>query len=209
MTVLPRHLSTDGVIDAGPAALLAKHGFRRKGRNFHRHREPFVDSAYFQSFRGAPFSFCISLSLILPYHHQVTRGEPLPVSPSSDNASCLASTRVDFPTADGINHWLIVTNDAPAEAVARVVVAHLPEALSFFDAFSSIEHVMSAIRTDSDFADNPPHVNAISLAVLLAYSGQRDAALALLASQRPNALPPGLADRLRNVEEGSSAGWRR
>lgn len=201
MPELPHNLSADGVIDAGPAALLATHGFRRKGRNFHRARGPFVDSVYFQTFRGAPFSFCVDLSLILPYHHQVTRDAKLPSSPSSDNASRLAGTRVDFPDDDDITHWLVVTRDRPAEAVASVVMAHLPAALSFFDAFPSVEYVIAALRSGSDLLDNPPDINAVNLAVLLAYTGNKEEALALLTSFPPRTAPRDLAERLANSEE--------
>jgi hypothetical protein len=203
MTVLPHHLSTDGVIDLGPATLLAEHGFRRKGRNFSRVREPFVESVYFQAFRGAPFSFCIALSLILPYHHFVTRGTKLPGSPSIDNASRLASTRVEFPTDDGINHWLVVTRDAPAEAVASLVTSRLPEALTFFDNFRSVEHVIAATQAENGLVDHSPHINSLNLAVLLAYTGQRQQALATLATLPLQAIPRGLKDRLLNAQEGS------
>jgi len=203
MTLLPHHLSADGVIDAGPGALLASYGFRRKARNFHRSRGPFVDSVYFQTFRGAPFSFCVDLSLILPFHHEVTRGARLPGSPSSGNASRLASTRVDFPAGDDITQWLVVTHDRPAEVVAGVVMEHLPRALSFFDAFPSVEHVIAALRAGSDLLDNPPDVDTVNLAVLLAYVGNQEEALALLTTLPPSAVPRGLAERLANREEGS------
>src|SRR5687767_770003 len=98
MPKLPRQNTADGVIDLGPAELLRSRGFHRTGRTFHRRRGDFVDSVFFQTFRGAPFSFCVDLCLILPYHHEMARGRPLPSAPNALNTTCLLGTRIEFPT---------------------------------------------------------------------------------------------------------------
>jgi hypothetical protein len=194
---LPRHLSVDGVVDTVPAALLEGRGFRRKGRNFHRLRGPFVDSVFFQAFRGAPFSFCVNLSLILPFHHTVLRAADLPESPSADNATWLANTRIEFPTDEGGDHWLVVGPDRPAEVVAQVVVAHLPQALAFFDDFPSIDHVLAEIDAGSERVETPSGDHTLDRAVLLAFTDRLQEALALLAELPHRAVPEGLVDRLR------------
>lgn len=197
MTKLPRHLTADGVIDLGPAELLRGRGFRRAGRNFHRSRHAFVDSVFFQTFRGNPSSFCVNLSLILPYHHEMTRGVPLPGSPSLLNATPLLNSRIRFPASRGKDHWLVVGPEHPAAEVAALVAEHLPEALHFFDAFSSVEQVITKLSSGaSDLFDGRPEVD---LAVLLAWTGRSQEALALLQSLPVQAVPRGLIDRLADA----------
>jgi hypothetical protein len=201
MAKLPRQNTADGVIDLGPAELLRSRGFHRTGRTFHRRRREFVDSVFFQTFRGAPFSFCVDLSLILPYHHEMARGLALPRAPNVLNTTCLFNTRMVFPTDHGEDHWLVITPERSASSVSEVVQEYLPQALQLFDSFTSVDHLITALNSgDSDLFEGPREVD---LAVLLSYTGRRDEAIALLRSLPAHSVPQGLVDRLVNPGQGS------
>lgn len=201
MAKLPRQNTADGVIELGPAELLRSSGFHRTGRTFHRRRHDFVDAVFFQTSRGAPFSFCVDLSLILPYHHEMARGFPLPSAPNALNTTCLFNSRIVFPTDHGEDHWLVITPECPASSVSAVVMEYLPRALQLFDSFTSVDDVITALNSgDSDLFEGSREVD---LAVLLSYMGRRDEAIALLRSLPAHSVPQGLVDRLANVGQRS------
>jgi hypothetical protein len=91
----------DELIAGEPARLLRGHGFKRRGRNFHRQAGDLVRSVWFQTMRGAPGFFCVNLTVLFPFLHEIVHGEPLPRSPSLLNSVPLATRRVRWPTAEG------------------------------------------------------------------------------------------------------------
>lgn len=183
MGKLPLNRTVDGVIAREPREVLRSHGFRRKGRNFHRNRNELVNSAWFQTMRGMPFAFCVNLTLIQAEHHRVWSGRPLPASPSADNSVFLANVRVAFETPEGDqNHWWIVRSETDTPSIARHVAERLESSLAFFDEWRSLAELTRAAERGED---DRLSVRSLDLPILLL--AQNDARRAAAALQ---SLPP-------------------
>lgn len=188
-------ITVDDVVALDPSRLLKQHGFQRRQRAFHRRRGELVDSIYFQSFRAGPQSFCVNLSIIVPFHHEVCRGLALPAHPSPVNTTTLLRARLSFPSPDGPTQWLFVSSLQPVAALAPLVARELEHSLSFFDSFVGIDDIIATLEEGkSDFLIG----NAtLDLAILHARQGRCERALSLLSALDPARVPPGVIERVR------------
>ena len=186
-------LSVDAVIPLAPAALLAQAGFRRSRRTFTRTRGELTDSVFFQTARGAPFSFSIHLAVFHSFHHEVCRGTPLPKAPSVDNATWLVTTQVSFTGKKGATPWVVMEHGHPAAEYADRIAAPLGASLSFFERWETLDAIIAALESgDPAFEWTAP----LDLAILLAFRGEQARARELLRSLGRDQIPAGVAERL-------------
>lgn len=172
--------SVDLIIPLAPAALLRCQGFRRSGRNFVRREGDLIQSVYFQTFTGAPATFTVNLTVILPFHHFVLRGADLPKSPSAQNCSRLANLRVSHQDENGRNDWWHINSPIDAPKVAREVADHIAAELPFFDRWSHAEKILDSLEGGSHRDELEGTLGSFGRAILLHHLGRRAEAWSLL-----------------------------
>ena len=208
----PAARALDRLIAEEPARLLRERSFTKRGRNFHRQTGELVRSVWFQTMRGGPGIFCINLTVLSPFLHEMVHGEPLPSSPSLLNSVPLASRRVSWPTEDGPNNWFMWL---PANAEAGLVAERerlradparvgqcLEADLPWFDRWPTVDSILERYEAGPPFEDGSGiGPTQVEHAVLLAYRGHLDRALELLREGAARAGDPGahaeIASRLR------------
>ena len=184
----------DALIAGEPARLLRGRGFKKSGRNFHRRAGELVNSVWFQAARGGPGFFCVNLTVLFPFLHKIVHGEPLPRSPSVWNSVPLATRRVRWLTEEGPNHWFVLLSEnaeaglvrtrerlgAHPERVAERLAAELP----WFERWPTVDSLLERYEAGPPFEEGSGlgPASHVQHAVLLAWRGQLDRALALLRS---------------------------